>query len=174
MLKRGSAQVAGQDLLTEHLIVPRDAPPFFGAYNKQPSLLVGGVASLGLQFKLQSNGVQALIEKIKRQLGPIMFTEFRQEAGKFMSGAIDAETYHREVASLGLASLIPEMASLLPEPLKRAELLSVHETVPALSSGRSVSAALHEVRKMNGEASGLLLWRPRFIVQGRVMLERES
>lgn len=79
--------------------------------------------------------MQALIEKIKKQLDQKKFTEFRSEAGKFMSGSIDAATYHRQVVTLGLAPLVPEMASLLPDPLKRAELLSVHDVMPS-SAGR--------------------------------------
>ena len=79
--------------------------------------------------------MQILIEKVKRQLDARRFAEFRQEAAKFLHGEINAEAYHQHVCALGLYSLVPEMASLLPDPMKRAELLSVHEASSS-SSGR--------------------------------------
>lgn len=79
--------------------------------------------------------MQVLIEKVKRQLDAKKFGEFRAEAVRFASGDLSAAEYHTYVASLGLAALVPEMASLLPDAMKRAELLSVHEANPT-TSGR--------------------------------------
>ena len=85
---------------------------------------------------------QILIEKVKRQLDARRFAEFRQEAAKFLHGEINAEAYHQHVCALGLFSLVPEMASLLPDPMKRAELLSVHEASSSSGGRYQQTAAL--------------------------------
>ena len=72
--------------------------------------------------------LQVLLDKVKKQLSTAKFGEFRVSVGSFMRGHTDAQQYHAIVESLGLSHLIPEMASLLPDPTKRAELLSVHES----------------------------------------------
>lgn len=77
---------------------------------------------------------QALLEKVKRQLDAKRFVEFRQSVAAFMRGETDARAYHKIVEALGLAHLVPEMASLLPEPSKRAALLSAHEAAASTSS----------------------------------------
>lgn len=78
--------------------------------------------------------VQALLEKVKRQLDAKRFMEFRQSVAAFMRGETDATVYHKIVETLGLAHLVPEMASLLPEPSKRAALLSAHEAAASTFS----------------------------------------
>ena len=92
--------------------------------------------------------LQILIEKVKKQLSTQKFGEFRQSVGAFMRGEQDGQHYHAVVVSLGLSHLIPEMASLLTDPLKRAAVLSVHEASAstsktwALESSASESQAL--------------------------------
>ena len=44
---------------------------------------------------------------------------FRREAAAYMRGETDAATYCGTVASLGLGSLVPDMAALLPDPRQR-------------------------------------------------------
>lgn len=80
--------------------------------------------------------VQVLVEKVKKQLDAKRFADFRQSIAAFMRGDADANAYHKRVQSLGLTHLVPEMASLLPDPSKRAALLAAHEATPAHPSGR--------------------------------------
>ena len=80
------------------------------------------------------------MEKVKRQLDARRFSEFRQSIAAFMRGDADARAYHKTVETLGLAHLVPEMASLLPDPSKRAALLGAHEAASTSSSRYSTSA----------------------------------
>ena len=86
---------------------------------------------------------------MKLQLDADGFTAFRQEAGRYMRSELSAGNYHSKVVGLGLASLVPEMAALLPDATKRAELLSVHER--AFSSNEPQSS---------GRCDIVLMWVP--------------
>ena len=69
---------------------------------------------------------QALLRKVKAQLSEEQLDEFRREASSFLQGATDGLTYYSLVVSLGLGAMVPEMAALLPDEDRRAELLSAH------------------------------------------------
>ena len=85
---------------------------------------------------------QALMERIRGQLDEEDLGTFRSHAAAYMRGDTDAESYYVTVASLGLASLVPDMAALLPDPLKRGELLSLHSAAAA-SPSDAAAAAVH-------------------------------
>lgn len=82
--------------------------------------------------------MQVLVEKVKKQLDAKRFADFRQSIAAFMRGDADASAYHKRVESLGLSHLVSEMASLLPDPSKRAALLAAHEAA-STSASRSCS-----------------------------------
>ena len=85
--------------------------------------------------------MQALLKQIKAQLSEEQLTDFRREASNFLQGDIDAPSYHELVVSLGLGAMVPEMAALLPDEDRRAELLSAH------------SAAQQAERNLAGDAA---------------------
>lgn len=75
------------------------------------------------------NANRELVDKIKKRLGnDDAFAEFRQRSAAWVKGEIDPEAYHAAVASMGLVSLVPELASTCPDAEKRTELLRVHAT----------------------------------------------
>ena len=67
-----------------------------------------------------------------------LLAEFKVQSGRFASGQLTSSGYHSFAVSLGLASLIPEIAALLPDAAKRAELLAEHrQAFVAEPSGRN-------------------------------------
>lgn len=85
---------------------------------------------------------QALMEKIRGRLDAEDLTTFRSHAAAYMRGDTDAHSYYAVVDSLGLGPLVPEMAALLPDAGKRAELLSLHGAAAA-SPSDAAAAAVH-------------------------------
>ena len=81
------------------------------------------------------------MKKIKAQLSEEQLDQFRAEASKFLVGFTGASAYHGLVVSLGLGSMVPEMAALLPDPERRAQLLSVHSTAQQAEQDLAVDAA---------------------------------
>lgn len=86
---------------------------------------------------------QALLDKIRARLSADELDAFRRQAAAYMRGSIDACEYYTTVDSLGLHSLVPEMAALLPDPGKRDMLLFVYSSVQetAAEAARSNSSS---------------------------------
>ena len=80
------------------------------------------------------------MEKIRQRIDSSGLDTFRREAAAYMRGESDAAAYYGTVASLGLSSLVPDMAALLPDQTKRAALLSMHSAAHA-ANGSSTAAA---------------------------------
>lgn len=85
--------------------------------------------------------MQALLKKIKAQLSEEQLHSFRREASSFLQGTTDAQSYLRLVVSLGLGSMVPEMAALLPDEDRRAELLSAHSAAQRAEHDLAADAA---------------------------------
>ncbi len=58
---------------------------------------------------------QAFVEKVRRQLSPHAFADFRQQSADFMKGPVSAATLHERVTALGVANIVPELAALCPD-----------------------------------------------------------
>ena len=86
-------------------------------------------------------GVQAFLKKVKAQLSEEQLDEFRREASSFLQGVTDGPSYHRLVVSLGLGAMVPEMAALLPDEDRRAELLSAHSAAQQFDLAADAAAA---------------------------------
>lgn len=69
-----------------------------------------------------------LVAKIKARLGSdeVKFSEFKSKSAAWVKGEITSKAYHSAVSSLGLVSVVPELASTCPDASKRDELLAVH------------------------------------------------
>ncbi|KAK9814997.1 hypothetical protein WJX73_004339 [Symbiochloris irregularis] len=91
---------------------------------------------------------KALLDKVRRVLDEQSMAEFKAQSGRFAMGELQAPAYHTFAVGLGLASLIPEIAALLPDAAKRGALLAEH---------RSVFAAEPSSSRPNGAASS---WMP--------------
>jgi hypothetical protein len=78
----------------------------------------------------------ALVRRVRDMLPLVTrdedFGRFRELSASFRDGTLPAHRYVADVASLGLASVLPELAQLLPDAGKRADLLSA---VAAAQSG---------------------------------------
>lgn len=70
--------------------------------------------------------VQAVIDKVRQRVSPEDFIHFKQQSGLFMRGEANAQAFHSQVVSLGLAALLPDLAALCPDATKRTDLLEVH------------------------------------------------
>ncbi len=100
--------------------------------------------------------LQAVIDKVRQRVSPEDFSHFKQQSGNFMRGDASAKDFHTQVVSLGLAALLPELAALCPDPLKRSDLLAVHrstfvaESAAKVMHGASccVCTALHSLRDL--------------------------
>jgi hypothetical protein len=51
------------------------------------------------------------------------FAHFRTLSAQFREGQISAELYYDRISAMGLASIVPDLAGLLPDAVKRQELL---------------------------------------------------
>ena len=85
--------------------------------------------------------MQAFLRKVKAQLSEEQLDEFRREASNFLQGATDGPSYYRLVVSLGLGAMVPEMAALLPDEDRRAELLSAHSAAQESDLAADAAAA---------------------------------
>ncbi len=95
----------------------------------------------GLSRKVCTNlahKLQAVIDKVRQRVSPEDFSHFKQQSGSFMRGDASAKDFHTQVVSLGLAALLPELAALCPDPLKRSDLLSVHRSTFVAESAAKV------------------------------------
>jgi hypothetical protein len=74
------------------------------------------------------NANRELVAKIKARLGSdaAKFSEFKNKSAAWVKGDITSKAYHSAVSSLGLVSVVPELASTCPDAKKRDELLAVH------------------------------------------------
>ena len=82
--------------------------------------------------------LQAVIDKVRQRVSPEDFSHFKQQSGSFMRGDASAKDFHTQVVSLGLAALLPELAALCPDPLKRNDLLAVHRSTFVAESAAKV------------------------------------
>lgn len=80
------------------------------------------------------------MEKVRARLDSAELDTFRIHAAAYMRGDTDAQSYYAVVASLGLGPLVPEMAALLPDGHKRAELLSLHVAAATSPAGAAAAA----------------------------------
>jgi hypothetical protein len=70
---------------------------------------------------------QELIEKIKLRLGDDdSLSEFRKQSSLWLQGKISSSAYHAAIASLGLVSIVSELAATCPDNSKRMDLLDYH------------------------------------------------
>lgn len=83
--------------------------------------------------------MQAVIDKVRQRVSPDDFSQFKQESGRFMRGDASAKDFHSQVISLGLAALLPDLAALCPDPIKRTDLLAVHRSTFVTESAAKVS-----------------------------------
>ena len=74
----------------------------------------------------QAYGLQAVIDKVRQRVSSEDFSHFKQQSALFMQGNATAKEFHTQVVSLGLASLLPDLAALCPDGTKRTHLLEVH------------------------------------------------
>jgi hypothetical protein len=70
----------------------------------------------------------ALVRRVRDMLPMVTrdedFGRFRELSAAFRDGTLSAHRYVADVAALGLASVLPELAQLLPDAGKRADLLA--------------------------------------------------
>jgi len=93
-----------------------------------------------------------LVAKIKARLGSdeVKFSEFKNKSAAWIKGEITSKPYHSAVSSLGLVSVVPELASTCPDAAKRDELLAVHTSAFA---ARPPSGSQHQTSWMPPEAA---------------------
>lgn len=102
------------------------------------------------------HNLQAVIDKVRQRVSPEDFSQFKQQSGSFMRGDASAKDFHTQVVTLGLAALLPELAALCPDPLKRSDLLAVHRSTFVAESAAKVMdgacccthTALHSLREL--------------------------
>lgn len=72
---------------------------------------------------------KALIEQIQAGLegNEQEFSDFKEVSTLFRKGEMSAFDYHRHITRVGMSHLVPELARLLPDPVKRGELLDAHK-----------------------------------------------
>ncbi|DBA77810.1 hypothetical protein WJX77_007039 [Trebouxia sp. C0004] len=87
----------------------------------------GTAAPTGVSDALKAAN-KAVIDKVRQRVSPEDFSHFKQQSGSFMRGDASAKDFHTQVVSFGLAALLPELAALCPDPLKRSDLLTVHRS----------------------------------------------
>ncbi|KAL3156593.1 hypothetical protein ABBQ38_000883 [Trebouxia sp. C0009 RCD-2024] len=71
---------------------------------------------------------KAVIDKVRQRVSPEDFIQFKQQSALFMRGEASAQAFHSQVVALGLAALLPHLAALCPDALKRSDLLEAHRT----------------------------------------------
>eukprot|EP00884_Botryococcus_braunii_P010308 jgi/Botrbrau1/19279/Bobra.0073s0026.2 len=69
-----------------------------------------------------------LLDKVKARLDSDAFAAFRADAGAFYKGDLSAEDFHYHIVQAGLATLVPEIVSLLPDTKRQERLLHIHRT----------------------------------------------
>jgi hypothetical protein len=69
---------------------------------------------------------QALLDKVRARLDSDAFKAFKADAVNYSNGTVSAEDFHDHVVQAGLATLVPEMAALLPDKQRKDHLLNVH------------------------------------------------
>ena len=85
--------------------------------------------------------LQAVIDKVRQRVSPEDFSHFKHQSGSFMRGDASAKDFHTQVVALGLAALLPDLAALCPDPLKRSDLLAVHRSTFVAESAAKVMHA---------------------------------
>eukprot|EP00873_Tetraselmis_striata_P040719 jgi/Tetstr1/460983/TSEL_006135.t1 len=113
---------------------PAPAPSRGPAAPRTPAQASGSQAPQSTVSQGVREANQLLVQKIQQRVDADAFAAFKRESGKFMRHEIDAGAYFHKIAELGLVSLTAELASLCPEPQRRAELLDVYRTQSAVST----------------------------------------
>ncbi|XP_071738384.1 uncharacterized protein [Rutidosis leptorrhynchoides] len=90
---------------------------------------------------------RSLVEKIRAGLDNDQdkYAAFKDISAEFKQGVIDAETYLVYVDQFGLSHLVPDLARLLPDPLKEKELIEIY------NANRSISNSKVKDRKNKGK-----------------------
>lgn len=97
-------------------------------------------------------------------MSPEDFIQFKQQSALFMRGEASAQAFHSQVVALGLAALLPHLAALCPDALKRSDLLEAHRTAfinEGTAKVPSFTSCLHEVASWHSTFACellLLLW----------------
>ncbi|KAM3408018.1 hypothetical protein ACQJBY_001358 [Aegilops geniculata] len=73
---------------------------------------------------------KSLVERMRVALGmdEDRFSAFKEIASEYRQGVIDTSEYLSYVEQFGISHLVPEMAKLLPDPLKQMELADAYYT----------------------------------------------
>ncbi|VAH03832.1 unnamed protein product [Triticum turgidum subsp. durum] len=73
---------------------------------------------------------KSLVERMRVALGmdEDRFSAFKEIASEYRQGVIDTSEYLSYVEQFGISYLVPEMAKLLPDPLKQMELADAYYT----------------------------------------------
>ncbi|KAI5021390.1 E3 ubiquitin-protein ligase ZNF598-like isoform X2 [Hordeum vulgare subsp. vulgare] len=73
---------------------------------------------------------KSLVERMRVALGmdEDRFSAFKEIASEYRQGVIDTSEYLSYVEQFGISHLVPEMARLLPDPLKQMELADAYYT----------------------------------------------
>lgn len=91
---------------------------------------------------------KALIERIQAGLegNEQQFSDFKEVSTLWRKGEMSAFDYDGHITRLGISYLVPELARLLPDPVKRGELLDAHraglarnQAFPPVASSNSSS-----------------------------------
>jgi hypothetical protein len=131
-------------LLTHHIRQHIQLPSFKGCTllaHPNPSSIQHIRHTAGLPCKMCADvmrKLQAVTDKVRQRVSPEDFSHFKQQSGSFMRGDASAKDFHTQVVSLGLAALLPELAALCPDPLKRSDLLAVHRSTFVAESAAKV------------------------------------
>ncbi|MEW5299479.1 MAG: hypothetical protein WDW36_002493 [Sanguina aurantia] len=94
---------------------------------------------------------KALVEKIRGRLGSGGYADFKSESGQFGQGLISADAYHDRMVSLGLLSVVAELAALHPVPERQALLMAAHRAYLASPAAQEPSAG--RGKKAGGSSS---------------------
>lgn len=63
---------------------------------------------------------------MRQRVSPEDFIQFKQQSALFMRGEASAPAFHSQVVALGLAALLPDLAALCHDAVKRSDLLDAH------------------------------------------------
>ncbi|KAI4989571.1 hypothetical protein ZWY2020_036888 [Hordeum vulgare] len=125
---------------------------------KQPPPQSSHPSPVGEDVRQANN---SLVERMRAALGmdDDKFSAFKEIACEYRHGVIGTSEYLSYVEQFGIAHLVPEMARLLPDPLKRKELADAYYTNTRFKSlrgnGSCETTTLKEKLLQEGEAAVL-------------------
>jgi E3 ubiquitin-protein ligase ZNF598 len=94
-----------------------------------------------------------------------MYSAFKEIAGEYRRGTMDAFEYLSYVEQFGLSHLVPEMARLLPDSRKQRELADAHYTNTRLKNlqengnNRKGGFFLSKKKSLQENGGGTSKWR---------------